>query len=207
MPSERELRRALASIPDDLNWEWSRPRLTPLFERADAGGVDGDPALHVVTSLGVAVGFGIEIGPTFARVTKSMAERWEANLEQIEAAAFSHLERVVRRLNRNDLQQAVHQDHMLRCLPQPGGWASSVILAGEEEVMRIFGAHDQAFTLPARNQILSFDERVPAHVVADVTAGMEDLDPHPLMLDPFILKGGLLSWQGLAGDAFGELPS
>lgn len=67
-PSEADLRGALGAIPEDLNWDWAKPRLTPLFERADAGGVDGDPALHVVTSLGIAIGFGLEVGPTFLRV-------------------------------------------------------------------------------------------------------------------------------------------
>jgi len=198
MPSEGQLRRALASIPDDMTWEWAEPRLTPLFERAHAGGIDGDPTINAVTPLGVAIGFGIEIGPTFARVTRSMAQRWEASVEQIEAAAFSHLERVLEQISRKDLQHAVHQGHMTRCLPEPGGWASSAILAGEETVARIFGSHDQVFTAPGRNMLLSFDASVPAHVIVEMTTGLEDLDPHPLLLDPFALKGGHLSWEGLA---------
>ena len=207
VPSEAELRRAFESIPEDLNWEWARPRLTPLFERADSDGVPGDPALHTVTPLGVAVGYGIEAGPTFLRVTESMAQRWEANLEQIETAAFEHLARAVRAVGPRQLQHAVHRSHMARCLPEPGGWASSAILAGEEEVRRIFGGHDQVLTVPTRNMILSFDASVPAHAVASVTAMMEDADPHPLLLDAFALVDGRLCWTGLAALAEDELLS
>src|SRR5919106_4590649 len=130
-PSQREIERALDSIPDDFGWQWAEPRLTPIFERPRMSeGVDGDPLLNTVTPLGVAIGFGIEVGPTFARVSRSMAARWEASLEQIEAAAFRHLAEAVGRLCRSDLQHAVHQGHPMRALTVPDGWASSVILAG-----------------------------------------------------------------------------
>jgi hypothetical protein len=199
MPTERELRDALGSIPEDFSWDWARLRLTPLFERAD-GGVDGDPTINTASSLGVAIGFGVEIGPTFARVTRSMATRWEASTEQIEASAFSHLADVVRGVGSRDLQHAVHKGYMTRCLPQPGGWASSAILAGEDEVRRIFGSHDQVFTTPSRNMILSFDATVPMHAILDMTTLFEDADPHPLLLDPFVLRDGRLSWAGLVLD-------
>jgi hypothetical protein len=130
-----------------------------------------------------------------------MAERWEAHVEQIEAAAFAHLHDAAGKLSRRNLQYAVHHGHMLHALPEPAGWASSVILAGEETVKRIFGAHDQVFTMPTRNVILSFDASVPAPVIADVTFGLEEMDPHPLRLDPFTLTDGKLTWQGLMASA------
>lgn len=204
MPTERDLRRALGEVPQEMNWEWAEPRLTPLFERMDAGGIDGDPTINAVTPLGVAIGFGIEIGPTFARVTKSMAQRWEASVEQIEAAAFRHLEKVVQKLSRKDLQHAVHHGHMARCMPEPGGWASSVILAGEDHVTRLFGPQDQVFTVPARNMLLSFDATVPGQEIVDMTTMLEDMDPHPLLLDPFVLTAGRLTWQGLVPDVIDE---
>jgi len=204
MPTERELRDALRSIPDDLTWDWARPRFTPLFERADGSGIDGDPQLHAVTSLGVAVGFGVEVGPTFARVTASMAARWEASVGQIEAAAFAHLAEEIRAVGPKDLQHVVHRGHMTRCLPAPGGWASSAILAGDDEIRRIFGPHDQVFTAPSRNALLSFDAGVPMPVVLDLTAMLEEADPHPLLIDPFVLRGGRLTWMGLALEDFDE---
>lgn len=200
VPTERELHDALATIPDDFDWEWARTRLVPLFERGGAEGTVGDPMINALTSLGVGIGFGIEIGPMLARVTKSMAQRWETSVEQIEHAAFDNLQRAVAEVDRRVLQPAVFNGHMLRALPNPQGWASSVILAGEDAVTRIFGHQDQVFTTPTRNVLVAFDAQVPMRAVMQATMGLEELDPHPLMLEPFLLREGHLIWSGTVSD-------
>ena len=201
VPTEREIRSALQELPEDLSWEWARPRLAPLFERPGSGSVNGDPRVHALTSLGIAVGFGIEVDPIFVAVTESMARRWEATVEQIRAAAFARLEAVSDALGPQHLQHAVQHGYLIRALGEPGGWASSVILAGVTAIERIFGPQDQVFTTPARNQLLSFDAQTPARAIGEITVGLEELDPHPLLLDPFVLHDGLLTWEGLAEEA------
>ncbi|MEO8510997.1 MAG: hypothetical protein ABI534_07105 [Chloroflexota bacterium] len=200
VPDERELREALASIPEDFDWDWTRTRLVPLFERGGAEGTTGDPMINALTSLGVGIGFGVEIGPMLARVTRSMTQRWETSVEQIEHVAFENLQRAVADLDRRDLQPAVFNGHMMRALPNPQGWASSVILAGEAALTRIFGGHDQVFTTPTRNVLIAFDAQVPLRAVMDVTVALEELDPHPLMLEPFLLRDGRLSWAATVSD-------
>jgi hypothetical protein len=98
----------------------------------------------------------------------------------------------------NALQHVVHHGHLVRCLPEPGGWASSAILAGTDQLTRIFGPQDQVFTVPARNMLLSFDASTPNNVIADLTVLLEGSDPHPLMLDPFYLVDGELQWEGVS---------
>jgi hypothetical protein len=200
-PSEGEIRQAIASIPDSPDWSWARPRLAPVFQRPASGGVTGDPLLLSVSEMGVAFGFAIEVGPLFMPVTTSLAERWEASLQQIEAAAFDHLHAVVASIRPNVVQRAVHHGHLIRALPEPGGWASSVILAGVDEVTRIFGSHDQILAAPSRNILLSFSASTPSDTVVDVTLGIEEMDLHPLNLDPFVLEDGRLSWTGILDDA------
>lgn len=131
---------------------------------------------------------------------QASAQGWEASTEQIEAAAFTHLADVIQRVSSKDIQHAVHKGNMTRCLPEPGGWASSAILAGEDEIRRIFGHHDQVFAAPSRNMILSFDAAVPINAVLEMTAMFEDADPHPLLLDPFFLRDGRLAWAGIDAD-------
>ncbi|MEO6294762.1 MAG: hypothetical protein ABIP01_01100 [Candidatus Limnocylindria bacterium] len=60
------------------------------------------------------------------------------------------------------------------------------------------------FAAPARNMLLSFDATVPAHVIVDMTTALEDMDPHPLLIDPFVLTAGRLTWEGLALDVIDE---
>lgn len=200
IPDERQLREAIGSIPEEIDWEWARPRIVPLFERGGAEGTVGDPMINMVTPLGVGIGFGIELGVMFARVTKSMGERWEASVEQIERVAFENLRDAVALVDRRDLQRAVFNGHVLHALPDPPGWASSVILAGEAEITRIFGDHDQVFTTPTRSALLSFDARTPKRAIVDVTLALEEMDDHPLLIDPFVLEGGSLAWSGLFED-------
>lgn len=200
VPSMEEVDAALAQVPEDLTWDWARSRLVPLFERGYAEGVSGDPMVNSVTGLGVGVGYGIDFGPCIGRLTRSMAQRWEASLEQIEHAAFAHLAEVTAGVGRADLQSVVHQGHFFRILGEPGGWASSVVLAGDAELVRIFGVRDAVFTVPARNCLVAFGPGTPARVIAELTVQMEAMDPNPLAMDPFILEDGTLRWDGLADE-------
>jgi hypothetical protein len=200
VPSIEEVDAALAQVPDDLTWDWARSRLVPLFERGYTEGVSGDPMLNSITPLGVGVGYGIDFGPCIGRLTRSMAQRWEASLEQIEHAAFAHLAEVTAGVGRGDLQSVVQQGHFFRVLGRPDGWASSAVLAGDDELVRIFGVRDAVFTAPARNCLLAFGPGTPARVVAQITVELESMDPNPLALDPFILEDGTLHWDGLTDD-------
>lgn len=200
MPSMDEVDAALEQVPEDLSWDWASRRLIPLFERGYAEGVSGDPMVNSVTRLGVGVGYGIDFGPCIGRLTRSMAQRWEASVEQIEHAAFAHLAEVTAGVGGADLQSVVHQGHFFRVLGKPEGWASSVVLAGDRELVRIFGVRDAVFTAPARHCLVAFGPGTPARVVAELTVQLESMDPHPLVLDPFILEDGSLRWDGLADE-------
>ncbi len=126
-----------------------------------------------------------------------MAQRWETSVEQMERAAFAHLAEVVASIGGGSLQAVVHHGHLFRALGNPAGWASSVILASESEVTRIFGTRNAIFTAPARNSLLAFGPGTPAHAVAEITLQLESMDPHPLGLDPFVMVDGALHWEGL----------
>lgn len=195
-PSIQEIEAAIAEVPDELDWEWSSRRLIPVFERGYAEGVTGDPMINSVTSLGIGIGFGIDLGPMVGRVTRSMCQRWEASVDQLERAAFAHLAEAVAGINPSDVQPIVLQGHFFRALTVPLGWASSVILAGEPELIRIFGTRDAFFTAPTRHTLLAFGPGTPTRVVAGITVECELQDPHPLQLDPFLLQDGLLLWEG-----------
>jgi hypothetical protein len=195
-PSIEEVEAALRNVPDDLSWDWASRRLIPIFERGYEEGVNGDPMVNTLSHLGVGIGFGIDFGPAFGRVTRSMAQRWEASTEQIQRAAFSYLARTAATVSSSDLQTVVHQGHLFRALGSPAGWASSIILAGSEELVRIFGTRNAFFTAPTRGSLLAFGPGTPARVVAQLTVELESMDPHPLLLDPFAFHDGALHWEG-----------
>lgn len=197
LPSMEEIEAALEQVPEDLSWEWAAHRLIPIFERGYGEGIDGDPMINAVTPLGIGIGFGIDFGPVFGRVTRSMALRWEASVGQLHRAAFAHLADAVAVVSGADLQTVVHRGHLFRALGTPAGWASSVILAGETELVRIFGVRDAIFTAPSRGSLLAFGTGTPSHAVEEMTWALESMDPNPLGLEPFELTDGVLRWTGL----------
>ncbi len=196
VPSPEEIEAAFQGIPEDLNWEWASRRLIPIFERGYAEGVAGDPMVNTVTSLGVGIGFGIDFGPVFGRVTRSMAQRWEASVEQIEHLAFAHLAEVAATVRQRDLQSVVHHGHLFRALGEPGGWASSMVLAGADELTRIFGSRDATFVAATRNSLLAFGPGTPERAIDQITFMLESADPNPLRIEPFVMEDGVLRWEG-----------
>jgi hypothetical protein len=48
--------------------------------------------------------------------------------------------------------------------------------------------------------LVAFDAQVPMRAVMQVTMGLEELDPHPLMLEPFLLREGHLIRSGTVSD-------
>lgn len=198
VPTAEEIQAALDAIPADLSWEWAAPRLIPVFERGYVDGTPGDPLINTLAPIGVGIGFAIDMGPVLARVSRSLALRWEASVEQIERAAFAHLAEVARTITPRDVQPFVYRGHMVRGLGEPGGWSSSLVLDGADTLSRIFGPQDQVFTVPSRNNLLAFDAATPSHAIVDVTLAFEGLDPNPLELDPFTLVDGILAWDGLS---------
>src|SRR5690606_37841869 len=118
------------------------------------------------------------------------------SVEQIERAAFANLARAAATITPGDLQTVVHQGHLFRALGTPPGWASSIILAGSDELTRIFGTRNAFFTAPTRGSLIAFGPATPSRVVVGVTVELESMDPHPLLLDPFALIDGELHWQG-----------
>lgn len=205
LPSMEEIEAALEQVPEELSWEWASRRLIPIFERGYGEGIDGDPMINTVTPLGVGIGFGIDFGPVFGRVTRSMALRWEASVEQLHRAAFAHLADTVATVTGADLQTVVHRGHLFRALGTPAGWASSVVLAGEAELVRIFGVGSATFTAPCRSSLIAFGPATPAHAVEEVTWALESMDPNPLGLQPFELTDGVLRWTGLDEGGLAEV--
>ncbi len=205
VPSAEEIQAALDAIPADLSWDWAAPRLVPVFERGYVDGTPGDPLINTVAPIGVGIGFGIDMGPVLARVSRSLATRWEASVEQIERAAFAHLAEVARTVTSRDVQPFVHRGHLVRGLGEPGGWSSSLVLDGAATLSRIFGPQDQVFTAPSRGNLLAFDAATPHHAIVDVTLAFEALDPNPLELDPFSLVDGTLTWDGLLSEPLADL--
>lgn len=73
-------------------------------------------------------------------------------------------------------------------------WASSLLLV-PDQLMRLFGSTNQVFGAPGRSLLISLPLRTPSEIVAHILIDLEMGQTWPLMLDPFVLLDGRLSWD------------
>jgi uncharacterized protein YtpQ (UPF0354 family) len=194
LQEERAAARAIRRMPKPVRWEWAKPRLVPLLAgpRIDP---EGESLVRVVMDPGVAVVFGLDLGAAFPLVDDAVSTRWESSAEQIREVATSNLERWAAELEPRIVRTATMSGHQIRLIQDRPGWASSIVLV-PEELRRLFGDHDQIFAAPRRDTLLNFQPDIPSRVAGEIVVDFEAGATYPLMLDPFGLEDGTLSWGG-----------
>jgi len=107
----------------------------------------------------------------------------------------ANLERWAASLEPTIVRGATLSGHQVRIIEKQPTWASSILLV-PDQLRRLFGSHDQMFAAPRTNTLLGFSLDVPTRVAADIVVEFEAGAPYPLMLDPFLLEDGELTWGG-----------
>ena len=196
--SQREIAHVLESIPADLGWDWARDRLLPILERPGTEPTPQNPHLAAIADCGIGYGFGIDSGAIFTRVTRSLAYLWQRDETVIRDVALANLRR---RLHDDapafEVPDGADEALIVRALTTPEGCATSVLLV-PEALRRTFGDGDQIFTAPTRSLLLAFPIDTPTESIDLLTEEAQRLDPHPLLLPPFRLSAGRLTWDGVA---------
>jgi hypothetical protein len=101
-------------------------------------------------------------------------------------------------LDATALTTGVMSGRAIRLLDGEPPWASSLLL-GREALTRVFGSHDQVFAAARADCPLSMPVDVPSRVFAEIAIELERED-QSLWLDPFLLEGGELVWEGSLTD-------
>lgn len=194
-PSRRQVLRAMDAVPARIDWDWARGRLLPVLERPGAEPFPENPYLSTIAECGVRFGFGISQGPVLMRVNQGIADQWESSVEQIRDAAIENLRSLSAGLGHDDLIREADESLSLTAIAKPEGCATSLLLV-PDELRRLFGTDDQVFTTPSRGLLMSFPIDTDVETVVTFTTHFEELDPHPLLLDPFVLEAGELRFAG-----------
>jgi hypothetical protein len=192
LKERKKLKRALRNVPRPITWDFAQPRLLPF----PCGPFVDDPEMPVVRTTappGCAVEFGIDVGGVFPAVDALVAERWECSTEQLLEVSLANLRRRAARLPATAVTTATFSGRIVRMMRRVP-YAASLLLA-QDQLTRLFGAHDQVFAAPSRSVVLSFGIDTPSSVVAYTAVDFEMNEPLPLMLDPFLLQDGQLLWQ------------
>jgi hypothetical protein len=193
---QRALAKAAKRMPKPVPWDWAAPRLVPLIS-----GPTFDPpdlaTMRARSALGPVVEFGMDLGTVCAIVDEEVARRWEVTSEQLLERSLANLHDRAARIEPSQVIGGALSGHPVRILRDRPHWASSVILDGAA-LFRLFGSQDQVLAVPTRGCLISMLIDTPARIVADVVVDYEVGDLHALMLDPFVLEAGTLTWGGAA---------
>jgi hypothetical protein len=190
---DRAFRRAVKAMPRPVPWEWAKPRILPLLAGPylDA---DDDAPVRGICELGCAVVYGLDVGGAFPLVDEGVAQRWECSADQIHRVALANLEARASRLPASTVRGGTLSGRIIRMVDREVEWASSLLLV-PDQLMRLFGSTNQVFGAPGRSVLISLPLRTPSEIVAHILIDLEMGQTWPLMLDPFVLLDGRLSWD------------
>ena len=190
---DRLLRRAVRTMPRPVPWTWAQPRLLPVLAGSRLDRV-GDGLVRTISDLGCALEYGIDLDGVVSVVDQIVAERWERSPDDLHAAAMANLRRRAAGVLAKAVVGGTVGGHYFRRVLAPRGCASSLVLV-PGELGRLLGPEPALLTVPSRGLLLAFPLRTPARVVTQTALEFEALHPYPLMLDPFLLENGRVSWD------------
>lgn len=198
MAAPDEVLRALGRLPADLDWGTVAPNVFPVLARRRPLPPEIGEPLRVLLPPGIMTGFGIDIGPAVLHVGPDLLATWGLEPAELTARALENLRRRTARARPRDVREETIDGVPVRLLQSGWGWASTLLLV-EDELIRLFGDGPQRFIAPMRDLLVSIPASVPGEFAGWLNDELTDLDPNALALDAFVLDGGQLRYETLAG--------
>ena len=191
----------LSRIDDHgLAWEDVADDVLPIFERARPFGYEVEPPAHAVVPPGITVGFGIDLGPAFARVAAIHLEDWPVDLAGLTDHALRNLRRRARHARDFDLVREPIAGVPTTVFQSRDGWASTAVLV-PEAIDRLFGPRPALLIAPSRDLLVGLPEDVDLRFATWLTEEFEAEDPNALRLEAFEWRDGIVRCRPLAREA------
>jgi hypothetical protein len=191
-----EVLRAMGSLPPDLEWPVMAPNVVPILPRRRPMPPAAGEPFRVTLPPGIPTGFGIDIGPAFLVVGRSLMETWPIGPADLVATALENLRDRMRPVRPRDLLQESIDGVPVRVLQSGVGCASTLVLV-PDELQRIFGAGPQLLLAPMRDLLLSLPPDTDRAFAAWLNDEFAMVDPNGLALDAFELDEGELRYETL----------
>jgi hypothetical protein len=178
-------------------WDDVAPAILPVFERARPFSYPVDPPALTVMPPGVTVGFGVDAGPAFMRVSTAHLADWPVDLPELTALALDNLTRRAREADERDLLRDSVDDVPVTVFQSQDGWASTTVLL-PEEMDRLFGRAPATFVAPSRDLLIGLPIDVDPEFATWLTEELEAIDPNALRLEAFEWRDGTVRCRPLA---------
>ena len=172
-------------------WEDLADDILPVFERARPFTYEVEPPAHAIVPPGVTVGFGMDLGPAFARVGIRHLEAWPIDLAVLTERALHNLRRRARKARDYDLVTESIDGVPTVAFQSRDGWASTAVLI-PEAIERVFGPAPALLIAPSRDLLLGLP---PWTSTPSSRRGWREAfeaeDPNALRLEGFEVAGRL----------------
>lgn len=178
-PAMDDVMAAVQAAPRGDDWSKVRKLVIPVLPRVRPYPPGFPTPLRTLVPPGIAVGFGVDIGPAFMAVA----------VEQLAALGITELE-LVRQATENLSARAdkVHPSDVVRqsvdgvpvVALQSGRSIASALILVPDQLRRIFGAEPRTFLAPMRDVLLGFPVEVPPEVAGETYELIASQDPNCL---------------------------
>ncbi len=186
---------AFSSVDLGGSWDELSPRILPLLKRlAHPFPAEAAP-VHLRVPPGVWAGFGIDVGPAWAHVSRALVDRWGVDAATLLGTALENLRR--RAVDEPPRVETIAFEDTRVTVVQAQGWASALILA-PDRLAGFIGADPRLVITPVRNVLVALPEDVDVDLAVAVWEAFAEGCHDELDVDP-------LRWTGtdivaLAGD-------
>lgn len=194
--SPEQILAALEGFDPTMDWVTARRLVKPLLPRRRPFPVDIPDRVTVMLPPGIAVGFGLDLGPAFAFVGEELMRSWGVDRLALTDAALTNVRTIAQGLDvRTVVRMSVHDVPVLAL--QSGMGISSTLLLAPDLVPRLFGRGPHVLLAPMRDLLVALPGDVDFEFAEWLSDEFEGLDPNHLHLGGFRHEAGAIVPQPL----------
>ena len=178
-------------------WDDVADDILPIFERARPSVYQVDPPAQAIVPPGVTIGFGVDLGLAFGRVSTVHVDGWPVDLAAVTERALRNLRRRARHAADFDLVEESVGGVPTMAFQSRDGWASTTVLV-PAAIERLFGRDAALFIAPSRDLLVRLPPDVDLEFATWLTEEFEATDPNALRLEAFEWRDGTMRCRPLA---------
>jgi len=187
---------AFSSVDLGGSWEALSPMVLPLLKRVAHPFPSEAAPIHLRVPPGVWAGFGIDVGPAWAHVSRALLDRWGVDEATLLGTALENLRR--RAIAEPPRVERMTVGGTTVTVAQAQGWGSALILA-PDRLGEVIGPRPSLLLTPVRNALVALPEDVEVDLAVAIWESFAEGCHDELDVDP-------LRWTGSAVIAFAENP-
>lgn len=179
---------AFSSFDPGGPWSDVASRVLPLLKRLHHPFPPEAAPIHLRVPPGLWAGFGVDVGPAWAHVSRDLLERWGTDEATLLGAALDNLRRRI--VDEPPVVETTRLHGVPITAIQAQGWGSAIVLA-PDRLEAILGPTPRILLAPVRNTLLALPHDVELEPILELWAILADGAADELDVGP-------LEWTGSA---------